>query len=374
MRIAHRPEQAPDAAQAGLVRARGVVGKPRAGEEPVEASGHVGGRDGIPCGPANLPRVFPNRDRILVTTVRQLAAERGVEVAAFSGDWILRLSRGGRTEHVVGYVFPLNSAGARSVADDKAATAELLADRGVPCVEHRLFLRPDLAGFVRDGGNWAAMQAMAERCDWDLVVKPNDGTGGLGVVRARGPQALEEAVHNGFAAHRALALSPYREIEAEHRAVVLDGAVLLAYAKARPSVVGDGTRTVAALAADAGLGTGALSRSALTDVPASGERRRLDWRHNLGLGATPRPIESSEVRAEVERLAVRAAETLGLRFASVDVVETADGRAVLEVNAGVMLEAYARAVPDGPETARRVYGAALDALFGLPAGPSDRHA
>ena len=317
-------------------------------------------------GPANLPRVLPNRDRILVDVVRPLAAERGVEVAAFSGDWILRLSRGDRVEYVVGYGFPLNSSGARAVADDKAATAELLADRGVACVEHHLFLRPDLAGYVRDGGNWAAMRALGERWGWDVVVKPNDGTGGLGVVRVGSAAALEAAVHAGFAEHRALALSPFHEIETEYRAVVLDGAVLLAYAKARPAVVGDGARTVAALAADAGVDASSLGPGALADVPARGERRVLDWRHNLGLGARPRPIEDADVRDEVERLAARAARALGLRFASVDVVETAAGRAVLEANAGVMLEAYARAAPDGPDAARRVYGAALDALFGAP--------
>ncbi|PAP76398.1 ATP-grasp domain-containing protein [Rubrivirga marina] len=307
--------------------------------------------------------MLANQDRLLVSTVRQLAAERGVEVASFAGDWILRLSWGGWTEHIVGYVFPLNSAGARAVSADKVATAELLEARGVPCVAHHLVLRPDLAPYVGEAGNWAAIRALGERNGWDLVVKPNEGTGGEDVVRVRGARELEAAVHDGLVRHRALALSPFHEIETEYRAVLLDDDVLLTYAKARPAVVGDGVRSVGALAEAAGLDASAVALDVRRRVPGEGEQVLLDWRHNLQLGSVPRPIESAEVRDEVERLAAAAAGTLGLRFASVDVVETADGLAVLEANAGVMLEAYARAVPDGAATARRIYGAALDALL-----------
>jgi glutathione synthase/RimK-type ligase-like ATP-grasp enzyme len=307
--------------------------------------------------------VLANRDRLLVSTVRRLAAERGVEVASFAGDWILRLTRGAWTEHVVGYVFPLNSAGARAVSADKAATAELLAARGVPCVAHHLVLRPDLAPYVGSGGNWRRLLDLGERHGWDLVVKPNEGTGGEGVVRVRSARELEAAIHDGFARHRALALSPFHEIETEYRAVLLDDEGLLTYAKRRPVVVGDGARSVGVLAEAAGLDASLLALDLRGRVPDEGRRVLLDWRHNLQLGSVPRPIDDAATRAEVERLAAAAAGTLGLRFASVDVVETADGLAVLEANAGVMLEAYARAVPGGPATAQQIYGAALDALL-----------
>jgi hypothetical protein len=174
---------------------------------------------------------------------------------------------------------------------------------------------------------------------------------------------LEAAVHDGFTRHRALALSPFHEIETEYRAVLLDDEGLLTYAKRRPFVVGDGVQSVGALAEAAGLGGSSVSPDARPGVPARGERVLLDWRHNLQLGSVPHPIDDAATRAEVQRLAAAAAGTLGLRFASVDVVETSRGLAVLEANAGVMLEAYARAAPDGPAVAQRIYGAALDALL-----------
>lgn len=268
-----------------------------------------------------------NRDRVLVSALRAACAQRAITVDAFSGDWILRLTRAGQTEHVVGYSFPLNSATAKEVADDKAAGAELLASRGVPCVEHRLFLRPDLAGYVGARGNWAAIQAFAQASGGDMVVKPNQGTGGLGVTRVQTARELEAAVHAGFEAHRSLALSPFLPIRAEYRAVVLGGEVLLTYEKQR----GD------------------------------------DWRHNLAHGAQPVPIPDDTTREAVSALALRAADTLGLVFASIDVVAPeasgAETLLVMEANAGVMLERYARERPDGEATALRIYGAALDRLF-----------
>ena len=39
---------------------------------------------------------------------------------------------------IVGYRFPLNTAAASHMAEDKVATAEVLAHAGVPCVHHAL--------------------------------------------------------------------------------------------------------------------------------------------------------------------------------------------------------------------------------------------
>ena len=313
-----------------------------------------------------------NADRVLVRTLRALGAERGISVTTASGGWIVRLSRGRAVAHVVGYTFPLNLASAHLLAQDKAAAAEALGAAGVPCVPHRLVLRPDLADYVGARGNWAALLEHFHASGGDVVVKPNDGTGGLGVERARTVRELEAAVHAGFAEHRALSVSPFRPLAMEARAVVLDGEVLLAYEKHRLSVTGDGRRTLGALAAEA---SAAVPPGASGEIVPAGETRLVDWRHNLGRGARPAAL-APEAREAVSALALRAADALGLRFASVDVVApeagaqdtgapaASGGLLVMEANAGVMLEAYARAAPDGPEAARRVYGAALDAVFG----------
>lgn len=299
--------------------------------------------------------------RFLIAALREIGAERGVGVETFSGDWLVRLSRGLEAHYVVGYHFPLNPSSSALVAGDKAAASEILEGRGVPCVRHDLFLRADVASPLAEGGTWGPMLETAAALGWDLVLKPNEGTGGDGIVRVRSPRELEVAAQRGFARYRSLALSPFLGLEAEVRVVVLDGAAVLTYEKVRPSVVGDGARTAAALAVEAGL---APPAEGAADVPPDGERRVLEWRHNLGHGARPVPVEDAAVRVEAEALALRATAELGLRFASVDVVAVAGGGLrVMEVNAGVMMEAYARRAPGGAATARAIYAAAVDRMF-----------
>ena len=331
--------------------------------------------------------MLANADRSLAATLRALAAERGIAVRAFAGGWVHRLSRGETVRDVVGYAFPLNSATAHAVAQDKSAAAEVLEASGVACVPHRLVLRPELGGYVGAAGNWAALLEWFHAWNADVVIKPNEGTGGEGVVRARSVAELEAAVHGGLAAHRALAVSPFVPLAMEARAVVLRGEVLLAYAKRRPAVTGDGVRTLGALAHEAGLARVASGGPDAREVVPAGVTRLVDWRHNLGLGAAPEPL-APDAREAVGAVALRAARALGLAFCSIDVARPLAGGAaaggaapeagaegaasgdllVMEANAGVMVEHYARLAPDGPATAHRLYGRALDALFPPPSG------
>ncbi|MEM0370270.1 MAG: RimK family alpha-L-glutamate ligase [Pyrobaculum sp.] len=58
-------------------------------------------------------------------------------------------------------------------------------------------------------------------------------------------------------------------------------------------------------------------------------RRGESWKTNVAQGARP---EAAKLTPELEELAVRAVETLGLDYGGVDVAETPEGYYVLEVN------------------------------------------
>ena len=301
--------------------------------------------------------MIANQGRLLVRVLRALCLERGIAFTALSHDWLLRLEKDGQVRHVFGYTFDLNTAAAQQIAADKSATAEVLARAQVPHVAHTLFLQPAEAEYVRPGGNWRRMLDTAEAFGWPVVVKPNAGTGGDGVYKVSTPLALEQAAHTLFQRERALALSPFYADSDEYRLVVLDGACLLGYGKTRPHLLGDGVRTVLDLLADydgEALDLSPLA-SRLREVPAPGEAVWLDWRHNLGQGAAPTALPSA-LAPSLEQLALDAARAIGVRFASVDVLVTDSEARVLEVNAGVMLEHYAR--HQGEEAVRRIYGLA----------------
>ena len=309
-----------------------------------------------------------NSERAIVELLREVCDHRGIRLAAFSDDWVFCLQKEERTTYVFGYDFSLNSATAKRITNDKGATSDLLHFHGVPRIEHRIFHSPQLADYVPLEGNWREMLDYFEACNRDLVCKPNQGSGGKGVFRARTPQDIEAAVIELFRTHRSLCLCPFEKIENEFRVAVLRGQVEFVYRKQRSAVVGDGRQTLKTLlleklAAVPDLGEEAETLASLGEmqfdfarVPAAGERVALNWKHNLALGAEPELIDaaSPEVRAICE-LATHAAAVMEVSLASVDIAQVREGLKVLEINAGIMMESLVRCVPEGRKIARRFY-------------------
>jgi glutathione synthase/RimK-type ligase-like ATP-grasp enzyme len=320
-----------------------------------------------------------NQSRILATLLREICAEQGIRVRSFSGDWIFRLQAGDRSSLVFGYDFALNAATAQMIGDDKAAAAELLADAGVPAVEHRLFHSPQMAAYVPSAGNWSAMLGYFHQHGGDVVCKPNDGTGGRDVSRVRTAPELEAAVHRIFARNRSLCLSPFLPIDAEYRVYVFRGRAHIVYAKERPAAVGDGRSTllemvladpalaIALAARQSGSGEARAAELELSRVPAAGETVLLNWRHNLGQGGRPRVVlDTDPAYPPLSALALSAARALGIELAAVDVVDSGGELRVLEVNCGIMMESFARSGPENRERAKRFYHWVVAAAVGLP--------
>jgi hypothetical protein len=185
-----------------------------------------------------------NTERVLVLAVKEIAKELGIKFKAFSQNWIIRLEKNNNVKYIFGYNFDINGASGQLIANDKCATAELLTYNKVPAVEHRLFLRPDLSAYVASEGNWQEITQYFLKSGSDLVCKSNVGTGGNHVYRAQTLLELERSVHDLFRSKRAIALSPFIDIEAEYRLIMLDKTCELAYEKIRPEVTGDGRSTL----------------------------------------------------------------------------------------------------------------------------------
>ncbi|WP_416896604.1 MAG: ATP-grasp domain-containing protein [Minwuia sp.] len=315
-----------------------------------------------------------NDERLLVEAVVRFAGDRGLKLVRMSQDWVMALEGPAGRHLVFGYDLGLNGATTLRVCNDKAATYDVLAAAAVPMIEHRLFLEPIMHRFTGLPGNWSRLLEAFEAFARDVVVKANEGTSGNDVHRVTSTAELERVVHLLLQSCRSVAVSPFTELTAEKRFVVLDGEILLAYAKERLSVEGDGKTAIRQLAAAAMDPAGAeefadwlagVPRSELDRVPTAGERVVLGWRHNLGHGAQAERIDpEAPAHAAAAGLALRAAEAVALRFGSVDIAETMDGApVVMEVNAGVMLEHFGRRDPEARATALGIYTAALARAF-----------
>jgi glutathione synthase/RimK-type ligase-like ATP-grasp enzyme len=264
----------------------------------------------------------------------------------------------------------LNSAVAHHIANDKAATAEILQMCGVPCIPHTLFLSPQMNEYIPPQRSWEAMIALLRQHPNGIVVKPNEGTSGDTVFKVSAEPDLEVAAHKIFSSSLSLAISPYVDIEDEVRVVLLDQDPVVVYSKKRPAIVGDGKHSLLELALDATPAElrssvlqsmiGDLDRTTLDAVPPLGQRRLLNWHHNLDSGAQPILLEQGDVRQACVEIAVRAAKAIGIRFGSIDVVRVDGALKILEVNSGVMMEALGKQHPDLVYAA---YSAALDKVF-----------
>lgn len=311
-----------------------------------------------------------NAQRIFVDAVRAYCARHGIAVEVRSNGWLIVMQRGAQRRLAFGYDVGLNGAVAHRIANDKAATSEVLSLSGIACVAHVLFLNPRLDVHAPPAGSWQSMLDLLMRHPAGLVVKPNEGTSGRSVFLVTSRPKLELAAHRIFASHANVAISPYLDIEDEVRVVLLDDRPLVVYGKNRPCVVGDGKRSLLELAIAA---TPARERSAVLRgmaddlgrheidaiVPA-GQRRMLNWRHNLDSGSRPVLLEHGDIRDACVALAVKAAATIGIRFGSIDVVRAGGGWQILEINSGVMMETLSRHHPDLVFAA---YAAALDKIF-----------
>ena len=167
-------------------------------------------------------------------------------------------------------------------ADDKAATAQCLAQAGVAQV------RTEICG--ADPGRVAAAAA---RIGYPVVVKRTHGAQGRWVRRAAGPAALAAAL---------------AELAADG-----PGAVVV-----QPEVTESAGRSVRAVITGGQL-------LAVTERAAAAR----EWRSNIAGGAAQHRVE---LTGDERELVLSAARAVGLGHAGVDLLRTRHGPRVLEVN------------------------------------------
>jgi glutathione synthase/RimK-type ligase-like ATP-grasp enzyme len=309
-----------------------------------------------------------NSESNFVKIIKEICTEEQIHLTSYSFDWIFELEKEGKINYILGYQFGLNSASVNSICCDKAAASEIMTAHGIPNIEHWLFASPGEQKFVGKTGCWAQLTELLKDRG-TLVIKPNDGTGGDRVFRVSSAYELETAVHTIYEKSGYLAACPFYEIENEYRTIMLDGAARLVYVKRRPHITGDGVRSVAELMirhlgwqtnlhAEDIPALGAADR-----IPAKGEKILLGWKHNLGLGARAEILPEGPVKQEIERIVADVTLCLGVRFASIDVAETAEGLKVLEINSGVMMENFAGQDAQSREIAKSIYRDAIRLMF-----------
>lgn len=315
-----------------------------------------------------------NRRSVVFELLQLYCTEHGLRLTAGDGHGHAGCveNANGKRWLFKGTRFDINPLGCAEIANDKAYSLHFLEKAGVPVPESLLVFATE----IRKGNQMSpSVSRFAEKQGFPLFLKPNIGREGRDVMRIHGGSELHNALQ--LLSHTHMQLLVQQEIQGRDlRVIILDGEVLCAIERKAPHVTGDGRQSIAALIGhdrralaedsriDAALTLQGLTRAS---VPEAGKSIALLPVTNLSAGGTAE-IVTDKLGSEFPEIARKAADTLGLRYAGVDMIVrggdwTGADAVVLEVNAAPGLNNLFRQGPREAESVRSIYATLFNRLF-----------
>ena len=272
------------------------------------------------------------------------ALRRGIWVEVLDAETgEMRLTHGGRSVITRESLSEFTSAIAMCRCDDKRLTRRLVSDAGITVPRARL------ATF--DEGDHEFLTEVGE-----VVVKPTRGEQGkgitVGVTADNGPDGLVVAVARAREEYPEV-LIEQRVIGDDLRLVVIDGRVVAAALRIPPEIIGTGEHTVrdlivaesrrrsAATGGESRIPLDAITEATVIEagwqfggVLPQGIRLRVRRTANLHQGGTIHDV-TTEVNPELCRVAVAAAEAIGIPVTGIDLLVpdvAGDDYAFIEAN------------------------------------------
>ncbi len=257
------------------------------------------------------------------------ALRRGIWVEVLDAETgEMRLSHGGRSVITRESLSEYTSAIAMCRCDDKRRTRRLVSEAGITVPRARL------ATFDED--DYAFLTEVGE-----VVVKPTRGEQGkgitVGITGDNGPDELTAALARAREQHPEV-LIEQRVTGDDLRLVVIDGRVVAAALRMPPEIMGTGEHSVrdliAAESRRRSAATGGESRIPIDDITEAtvaeagwrlddvlpqGTRLRVRHTANLHQGGTIHDV-TAQVNSELCRVAVTAAEAIGIPVTGIDLL------------------------------------------------------
>ncbi len=259
-------------------------------------------------------------DKIFNKILHDLAKENGYQVTRII-DSVYELKKGSKKVYIRGKNFGLNSALSAAFSKNKAQTFEILRRNNIKAVPHYEIYQPAFYALFGDQEkrNKARINAVIKKEKLPLVLKPAEGNRSRGVTLCSSKLKINKTARDLFITEHELVLCPFREILHEYRTVVLKGKVELIYDKVKKD--------------------GRVKRGKLV------------------FGSKAKILASTDKKyKKLEALAKKAAKTLNIDFASVDIIETEkEGLEVLEVNSNVCLGNFGNTNKEYYDIAKRIY-------------------
>lgn len=255
----------------------------------------------------------------LKNILNEICAEEKIKCTSLSKGYILALEKNGKCRYISGSYIGNNSFTSKLLADDKYAMYEVLKNAGVPVIEYELvYDRNDkeISGILNKTKEYYRARHR------HIVLKPNRGFFGRAVYNIEKEEQIEPAFNEILKEADTIVANPFYDVKCEHRVIVLNGEVRLAFTK---------------------------------------NKENSKWQFNIYDGA--KKIESAELEERLSALAKRAYDVIGANFVSVDIFETKEGGLkVLEINGTVFMGKYFEQYQEEYEKVKNIY---KDAILGM---------
>ena len=299
--------------------------------------------------------------------IQEICNEENIKYKFLSKEYVIMLEKDGKTRFISGYKFDLNSHGIGLVADDKFALYEVLSEKKIPIIEHKIVYNKTNKNDYAIGCNtYEYVKEYFKKNNNSIVVKPNDGTCGKNVFHITNLDEVDIILDKEFASNYSISICPFYNIKHEYRVIMLDKEPQLLYAKYLPIVKGDGKKTIRELLVEFNQDyfIDKLEDSKFDKILAENEEFQYNWKFNLSQGSIAKKVDDNILSEKIINLARKVCDEINLKFGSVDIIQTTnDDLLVLEVNSGVMMDNYIRLMKDGYITAKNIYRNAIEKLF-----------
>lgn len=304
-------------------------------------------------------------------TIKELCKEKQIQLESYSYDWILKLKKEEKVRHIIQYTMELNSSIAYKLAKDKYATYEMLKANDIPIITYHMIFNSKTRKEYVTKHYIEEIKEYYEKYNKRLVVKSNHGAVGMGVYYCDTIRKAKKAAKELFKNNDNISICPFYDYIVEYRAVYIDGEIFVVFGKLKPYVIGDGKHTVKELLKiqQVQLPDNVATKKAKEEIdfkyiPKEGQKHVFFWKHNLSSGGVAFVLEDEELKKRIEELAIKAAKTINIRAATIDIIhEKEDTLKVLEINSNVCINKFAQTVEGADKITRQVYGTLLDKMF-----------
>ncbi len=296
--------------------------------------------------------------------IEEIADELNIKYTLLSKNWVIKLERNDQVRYLTGNKFDLNGHAIGMIMDDKYAFYDTLKKLNIPvCLHHLFYNQNNENDFAKGCHTKEDLIKCFHKYNNNVVIKPNHGSVGYGVYHVTDEKRLLSKTKILFKTNYSISICPYYQAKNEYRVIVLDNQVKLIFKKHNPKVVGDGKSTLKELLIK--FNPHYFTNQEIKHlIPKKDEEYIYDFRYNLSRGAVASMDIDDDIKEKVIDLALLVAKSVGITFASIDIIETADNKLlVLEANSGVTIHKVTNFIPNGYQIAKEIYRSAILKMF-----------